>query len=304
MNDSVQRTILYGTSGAVLAALGWAGFIYAPDPDYGTLIGSAQLRAQVAAFIPKDADDLKMQALREEGLQAAEAHLDVAERNNPGTSAVRQLRAWIAAQRGDHARAATQYREARDCTDLTPEGRRKLGEMLAGVLSNDGRFGEALHVLDEDRHARSGEERISAGLLRARILERDGRREEALMVAVEASMASHPNSPAAADAATVIEQLGAWSEATVAWERAVEDAQIREYHVARLKLRSGATDNAVRLLERATEHGGEPVRTLLRQERALWSEAVGERAIEQLLEPTDENGESETPPSRKEEEKV
>ena len=81
---------------------------------------------------------------------------------------------------------------------------------------------------------------------------------------------------------TLLESLGAWSDAEGVWDRADPSAAVRDYHRARLKLRSGETDNAFRLLESTLAGGNPEVANLLRQDREVW-ETEGGRSLESLI---------------------
>lgn len=287
MNDTHSRILLYGIGGAAFVGLSYFGFVREVEPDYGTLLSSAVVHAQMAAAIPADVDDAGLRSERGTLVAEAEELLARAERQDPGGSQVWQLRGWMASVAADHDRSAACYLQARDGTDVNPRARRQLGVFAAKSLLNAERPAEALRILDGDMAARSGEERLEAELLRARVLHGMERCEEAAAVATAVAAEVPADSPVARETVSTLSRLGETAAAEAACDRAFSDDVVRDYHVATLKVDRGETDNGVRLLMSCIERGHTELGRLLRQDRDLWVEATGEQSYSDFLESTD-----------------
>ncbi len=249
MNATTKRWIAYPVASAVAGALVWYCYIRPVDAEYMTLLGSAQLQAGLASGISADTTNADGKALRAKLLADANDWLDRAERAEPGAIETAQLRAWIVLLEGDHAGAARQYQAIHDRPDCSPELKEQTVQNMAKVWSIAGDHQRGLAVLD--RYPPAGEPSIARQALRVRLEFKAGQPGRARDEAV--ALAAGDSEDARLTAAVLLESMGEWQSAEAAYRRT--DGELRDYRLARLKLRAGETDTAVELLDRAVAQG-------------------------------------------------
>lgn len=280
MTAKSQRFLLYPVAAAITAALLWAGFVFEAEADFGTLISSASLQAEIAAGIP--ADQPEGRRIRDELTREAHAFLERAERVEPNTSAACQVRALLAMIDGRHGEAAELYARARELDGCTPDQVGRLVMHEAKALSNAGRFDDALRLLARHEGDRRPEDGFAWDTLRVRVLFRAGREDVARSSAIAVAERAAPMSHECFAAASLLEDLGAYAAAEAAYAKSSDDNELNQYLVARLKLRAGETDTASSLLRQSVRTGDPEVLRQARLDEGLWIDALGTEGFEEL----------------------
>lgn len=290
MSPHQRRLLGYPLAVCLVAFLVWAAFFHRAEADFSTLVGSASVHAELAASIP--ADKAEGRAIRDDLITEARSFLERAERVEPGQSAACQVRAFLAMLEGDSDGAAALYAQSRTLPGCTDD---QLGQLVmheAKALSNAGRFGDALGLLDDHRSERREEDVFAWDALRVRILFRSGdlvrARSEAVLVAGLAASGSDE----CLTAASLLEGLGELTEAEASYRKAGLSNELQNYVSARLKLRAGETDRASSLLRQSVETGDPEVLEQVRLDEELWINGLGAEGFRRL---TTSTGEPSTP---------
>jgi tetratricopeptide (TPR) repeat protein len=152
-----RRSLLYGCSALVLAALGYGGFIHEAYPDLGTLLGSAELQLQLAGGMPAHDKQGRPLAARQALIDGAKKNLEIAERIQPDLAAAWELRAYLLLLEGHHEQAAMTYAAASNKQDCSPELKRILELNEARTWLSAGNHERAKAVLNRVSVAAAGE---------------------------------------------------------------------------------------------------------------------------------------------------
>lgn len=268
-----------------MAGLGVAWANTERDADTMTLLSSADVTLRLAWGIPAVDKDGEALADRAEMIAGAITCLESVERQKPGMAITAEFFGFAHMMKGDFAAAADCYARARDCDDCGKEQFDVLAFNEARMRAKAGAGEAALAVFA--RHAQALDSRFGnqRAIEEASILRGLGRREEAL-ARLDAVLADPADEPMAwVQCGIELEKLDQIDRAQGAFERARAPAPIANYHLARLKLRSGDVDTAVNCLERAAAAVPAEVRRLLREEADVWQALEGEARFEQLREP-------------------
>lgn len=151
MNETLKRTLLYGSGAVLTLGLVYAGFIYPKTvmADPGTLLGIAELNIGYAERLNSSGAGEKIHAFREERLREAEKRLDQVEKVMPGLAITREMRGFADWVREDFEGAEGWYRETlKVCGDdeaMAAKTRKNLAEIL--IIRKKGK--EALGFLDQ-----------------------------------------------------------------------------------------------------------------------------------------------------------
>ena len=285
MDANTKRCVAYPAAAAIIGGLLFLGFGYESEADYGMLVGSAGVQAELAAAFPGDGDGAE---LRRELLSQAESYLARAAAVRPDGAAVLEIRARIAGIRGRMLEAARLYREARELPGCPADARGALAlnEARALLLGLD--YERAIAVLEGFPPSADQETKSESRLLHARVLRRSGRTEEARRAAISIVGSSAPGDRSCVGAALILEDLADWRAAEDAYRKAHPQGPLRDYCLARLKIRAGEIDRALELLKRSVDGSGPMVRRLLRQDREIWAPCAGDERFRSLQAPSGE----------------
>jgi tetratricopeptide (TPR) repeat protein len=284
MNESSRRLIGYPLAAMVAGGLVLCG-LYEAEADYGTLIGSATVHAELAMAIPADTKNVTARDLRVRLLEQASDWLARADAAEPAAALTDEVAAFIATARGDHALAALRYGRAAGRPDCTDAQRITMRLNQARALSNVGGFEQALAALGQLPRQLPPEVSRSARRLEARLLARAGRFADALRAARQVAGQS-PSAPAEiVETAALFEELGDATAAESLYRQIPDDMASVNYYLARLKLRAGRIDSAMELLERAVTISRPKVHGFLQRDRAAWDVCSGSERFRSLSEP-------------------
>ncbi|MGE0143857.1 MAG: hypothetical protein AB7I19_08090 [Planctomycetota bacterium] len=288
MNATTKRLLAYPLSLGIIAALGWLAFGYRAEADYGTLLSSASIHAELAAAIPADSTKSGILELRARLIRESYEWLARADRVEADTVDAAQLRAFLAMTEGRPGDAAELYRACRSRADVDAEFLAPLALHEAKALSNAGDFEGALTVLESKVGSPTPLQTTEREALRVRVLHRLGRESQAISAAEAMITAGGEGDVACRMAAELLESMGAYGPAEAGWNKAETDQEVRSYHLGRLKVRAGDKSEADRLLVSALHDRDAEVIRRLENDRRLWSEVVGEERVSELLASTGE----------------
>jgi hypothetical protein len=288
MNATTKRLLAYPLSLGIIAGLGWLAFGYRAEADYGTLLSSATIHAELAAAIPADSTKPGIQDLRARLIRESYEWLARADRVEADTVDAAQLRAFLAMTEGRPGDAAELYLACRSRTDVEAEFLAPLALHEAKARSNAGDFEGALAVLESKVGSPTASQSTELDALRVRVLHRLGRESQAISAAETMIAAGGEGDASCRVAALMLESMGAYGPAEAGWSKAETDREVRSYHLARLKVRAGDKVEADRLLVSALHDRDAEVIRRLENDRRLWSDVVGEERVAELLAATDE----------------
>lgn len=127
---TVRRLVLYSIGVLVLAGLGYFGFVYEADPDYGTIVSSARMCAEFG-----EPDD---------GLAWAEKALAI----EPDDRYVHLIVARCYQRKKEWDRALASYQRAWELTPVDDPNRETILLYRAEVLESAGRADEAIREVE------------------------------------------------------------------------------------------------------------------------------------------------------------
>ena len=283
MNDLQTRSILYGGGVAAVAALVIAWSRVDSEADVMTLLSSADVQLRMAYAIPAQDKQGKPLSARQDMITTAEEHLAIVERIQPGLAVTAEFEGFAHMLRGSYVAAASSYRRARQCADVQEEQHDILLFNEARMLAKAGRGEEALEVFQsrgEVLDRRFGPQRA---LEEATILRELGRPDRAKARLEGARGHDAATSMTSLQAGIEYQALGDDAAAERAFTTASLDLPIGDYHLARLKLRTGDVDSSFALLERAERAIPTEVRRLLREEQEAWSAVASDARLQRLL---------------------
>ncbi|MBI5852239.1 MAG: hypothetical protein HZB39_14590 [Planctomycetes bacterium] len=282
MNPRTTRFLVYPTAAALAGVLGWIAFGYEAEADFGTLIQSASIHAELAASIPADSPKPKGLELRNKLIQDAYGWLERADRVSPNSPEGCQLRAFLAMTEGRPLDAAMLYRKCRGLANCENAQYGPLAMHEAKALSNAGHFEDALKVLADSAADVAVEQRPERDLLTARILWRGGRVDQAVAAVKSVIETGAEGSSVCREGAALLEAMGEYGPSESAWRKSETVDELERYHVARLKARAGKVEEARENLERAVGSGNPEVLRRMAQDDELWAAAIGEQRLQEL----------------------
>lgn len=285
MNPTLKRALLYGSALLVLCGFGFAMATADDSADAATLLSSADVQLRLANGMPARDKQGRPLTARDDMIATAEHHLAAVERIQPGMAVTAEFLGFACMLRGRYVDAAAMYEKAQHCTDVQAEQRDVLAFNQARMLGKGGQRQQALDVFARNAVAldrRFGHQR---SLEEAALLRELGKRVDAeqRLDAVVRDAAAAPM--AWLQAGVEYLELGHFTKAEAALQRAEATVPIADYHLARLKLRLGDADTCLALLERAATAQPAEVRRRLQDEANAWSAVAGDARFQQLLMP-------------------
>ena len=282
MNNTIRRTLLYGSATIVIAGIAIAWANTSTDADVMTLLSSANSQLCLAHAIPPVDQDGNRLHQRDVMIVDAIKQLETIERSEPGLVAVVELRGFAHMLQGEFASAAARYEDARFCEDCDDEVRNVLTFNQARMLAKAGQGDEALQVFEANKEALDARFGHQRRLEEAAILRKLGRTNEAVD-RLDIVVNDEAVSPLARlQAGREYLELALFGPAEKALNGIQNEIAIADYYLAQLKLRQGHTDTCIELLERASKVRPAEVRRMLREEAEVWSDVAHEVRFENL----------------------
>ncbi len=276
-NQRRRRVWLYGCAASAALALGYGGFLYEAEPDFGQLLSSVNVELRLAGSMPAvDKDGVPVQA-RAELLAAAGRELARARRQRPDSPLLLEFEGYRASLLGQPRAAAAFYRQAMNAPGCEPAQRDVLAFNEARMLAAAGDHAAAIAALDaaqafvaEGLQAQCMVERAE---LRITASQRGTAGAETLLADARALLlqAERRDAPMAwVQAGNAHEAMGDHELAFSAYCKAAAAGPAAWGFAARLKLRLGDVDTARELFERAVEAAPAEMRRLVREDPSAW----------------------------------
>ena len=277
---NIRRLFGYPVAVALVGWLVWAGFVRTSEADPGTLLSSAEVHLRMAAALPEDTPK------RAEFLEVASEMSKVALEQGAAMWEATQLLGYAAYLDGELETAAGYYDIARKDAGCPEKLAARLTVQCAelALRRKDWDTAEAI-VADESVLWAEGSLTEMRNEIRVRIADSSGRRDEAIEML---GALRETGGISGIRAGILYEQLDCVELAAATFGSETADEPVTFYYLARLKMRQGDVDSALRLLERSLEGDDAATRVLVRDDEAEWREvAKDERFVRTMQERPD-----------------
>ena len=243
------------------------------------------MQLRLANGIPERDKQGQPLSTREAMIADAEHSLVLVEQQQPGMATAAEFAGFAQMLRGRFADAAASYARARQCSDCQDEQRDVLAFNQARMLAQAGQPQQALAVFQQHAQALDARYGHQRRIEEANLCVVLGKRNDAeqRLDQIVADTAAAPFMVLQAGIGYL--SAGNDAKAESALQRAAADEPIADYHLARLKLQQGHTDNSLQLLERAAAARPAEVRQLLGNEPAAWSAVAALERFQNLQGP-------------------
>ncbi len=270
MNETSKRAMLYGATTVALGAMIYGGFVHEPDPDFGTLIRAADVHAASAARTPPGIEDTDGRDLRSNLIAKAKDYLVLADGQRPATFVSYEQHAYLSYLDGDYMAAAGYYGKAADHPDCREDQVDKYFLNRIRLIRRAGNSTEALAEFETNATRFVARSVNEAKQLHCRLLGDVGQKEKATKVALSMCAPGSAGEGACVQAGNLLEEIGDIGQAQVAYSLGSHTEPTANYYLARLKVRSGAYDKALELLETSLDSATSDTLSLLDRDVADW----------------------------------